>query len=136
MDNPTHTITFNTAEPTITFEEMRQFVLEMTRGPTLKEIRCDSWACAKVRHQLDAEQWANQAWFGMRRPVKATVNLYHAGTPVLIDDTFALGQWRAMDTEGDVMENGNLLHPSADACPTSTLDGSSGTVSSRRRSRV
>ena len=53
MDNPTHTVEFNTAEPTITFEEMRQLVLEMTSWPTLKEIRWDRWPWARSRYHLD-----------------------------------------------------------------------------------
>ena len=72
----------------------------------------------------------------LRAPELAGHVYSSAGTPVVIDDTFAIGQWRAIDTEGNVMQEGNLLHPSADACPTGALDGSSGTVSSRRRRRV
>src|SRR5947209_17080182 len=109
MNDHTHTVAFNTAEPTITFEEMRQLVLEMTRGPTIKEIRCDRWAWAKIRHHLDLEYWTNQQSFGLSKPDGCAVNVYSPGTPVVIDDTFAIGQWQAIDTEGDVMEEGNLL---------------------------
>jgi hypothetical protein len=116
---------------------MRQLVLAMTNSPTLKEIRNDRWAWARIRQHLEDECEANQRQFEFGPPAELAGHVYSsAGTPVVIDDTFAIGQWRAIDTEGNVMQEGNLLHPSADACPTGALDGSSGTVSSRRRRRV
>ncbi len=99
----------NPAEPTVTFEEMRKLVLEMTREPFLKEIRCDRWAWAKIRYHLDEEYWANQKHFALSSPEPTAVNVYASGTPVVIDDTFKLGQWQAIDTKGNVMQEGNLL---------------------------
>ena len=106
----TGTFASDSAEPAITFEEMRQIVLDMTREPMLKEIRCDRWAWTKIRFHLDAEYWENQKRFGLSKPDPSTINVYSHGTPVFIDDTLKLGQWKTIDTNGNVMQEGNLLN--------------------------
>src|SRR4051812_12455143 len=114
-DEPvSNTGTFSSSDsslPEITSEDMRKLVLEMTREPFLKDVRCDRWAWARIRAHLDAEYWVNQKRFGLSKPDRAAVDIYATGTPVFIDDTFEIGQWKAIDTDGNVMAEGNLLLP-------------------------
>ena len=51
----------------------------------------------------------NQQNFGLGYPDRRAVNVYSSGTPVVIDETFKIGQWKAIDTKGTVLQEGNLL---------------------------
>jgi len=109
--SPNGTFAVGGSLPAISFDDMRKLVLEMTKEPMLKEIRCDHWARAKIRWHLDAEYWENQKRYGISTPQPLNVYFRCGAVPVVIDDTLMIGEWKAIDTEGNVIDQGNLLHP-------------------------
>ncbi len=110
MHNPTHTVAFNTAEPTSTFDDMEKLVRELNRKPILKEIRIHPSAYLVLRTWLDEVRARRVVTLSDLDRVQ-TFGVY--GTPILIDNSLKRGQWQAIDTEEKVMEERNLLEQRA-----------------------
>lgn len=107
MNDSSHTFSPDGVSITgVTFESLAALIREWNKKPVLKEIRCDWYAYWKLwRFMAELREENNKAagW-----PDPPPVNIY-SGVPLRIHEDCKPGQWKAIDTQGNVMAEGNLL---------------------------
>lgn len=91
----------------VTFETMMKLVDDMKKDPIATQIRVDprAFQILKAFGQEILER-NNQV---LQPPPNRDVNVYNVGLPVYVDKMLKVGQWQAVDRNGKVLEEGNLL---------------------------